>query len=276
MTNRLPALPIVACCLVFLAECCSASNSRPPATPDRRLFPDASGSLPDGQVLSTETVLDLNDLKTNPTPYAWFDFKPNVKKLILAGAPETQHVAILWYTIAEGGVGLHYHSKTESVYVIDGTQTDAKGVYPTGTVYFNPPGSGHKITHSTGFFVLAYASPPDFKNTTLIGEYTPVRIDTGAPDLTSLYPVKESKSGVRIFPVPLVDAGGMSAAFVEITSSADYVYVGNYLLVVKGSCEIQGATFAKDWLVVGRTVKPRPYKIAASKHSSCLAMGVSF
>ena len=104
---------------------------------------------------SAETVLDVDDVKTNPDPYDWFDFKPNVKKLILAGAPETQHVAILWYTITEGAVGLHYHAKTESVFVIDGTQTDGKGVYPTGTVYFNPPGSGHEIMHSSGFFLLA-------------------------------------------------------------------------------------------------------------------------
>ena len=106
---------------------------------------DAGADATDAQGLSTETVLDLNDVKTNPAPYDWFDFKPNVKKLILAGAPETQHVAILWYTITEGAVALHYHAKTESVFVIDGTQTDAKGVYPTGTVYFNPPGSGHEI-----------------------------------------------------------------------------------------------------------------------------------
>ncbi|HTV22992.1 MAG TPA: cupin domain-containing protein, partial [Polyangiaceae bacterium] len=96
-----------------------------------------------------KTVLDLVDVKSNPENYEWFDFRPNVKKLILSGAAETEHVAILWYTVVDGSVGLHLHSKTESVYVIDGTQTDAKGVYPTGTVYFNPPGSGHAISDSS-------------------------------------------------------------------------------------------------------------------------------
>src|SRR3954452_14402017 len=112
--------------------------------------------------LSTATAFDLADVKANPGSYEFMDFKTNVKKLILAGAPETEHIAILWYTVTDGGVGLHYHAKTESVYVIDGTQTDAKGTYPTGTVYFNPPGSGHQITDSSGFFVLAYAAPPHF------------------------------------------------------------------------------------------------------------------
>src|SRR6187402_676700 len=88
-------------------------------------------------ISTSSTVLDLTDVKTNPSGYEWFDFRPNVMKLILSGAAETEHVAILWYTVTDGAVGLHYHSKTESVYAIEGTQTDAKGVYPTQTVYFN-------------------------------------------------------------------------------------------------------------------------------------------
>jgi hypothetical protein len=249
---------IVACTLVFVAACSSANDST------------------DAPLMSSATVLDLTDLKTNPSAYEWFDFKPNVKKLILSGAAETEHVAILWYTTMAGGVGLHYHAKTESVYVIDGTQTDAKGAYPTETVYFNPPGSGHEITDSTGFFILAYAAPPDFANTALIGEYTPVRIDTGAADLTSLYPFEDKKTGVRVFTAPLDGMGGMSAELVEITSSADYDYKGNYLLVLKGSCDIDGMTFGKDMLVVPKTIEPQPYTVSASKNSSCLAMGVSF
>src|ERR1700712_5738755 len=88
---------------------------------------DDGGSDDDGggPAVSTKTVLDLTDVKTNPDKYTWFDFRPNIKKLILAGAAETEHIAILWYTVMDGGVALHYHSKTESVYVIDGTQTDA-------------------------------------------------------------------------------------------------------------------------------------------------------
>ena len=95
-------------------------------------------------------MLDLGDVTANPTHYEWFDFRPNVKKLILSGAPETQHVAILWYTVADGRVPLHRHAKTEAVYVIDGAQTDGKGSYAKGTIYFNPPGSGHEIKDSSG------------------------------------------------------------------------------------------------------------------------------
>jgi ChrR Cupin-like domain len=229
------------------------------------------------QVPSEKTVLDLDDVKTNPAAYEWFDFRPNLEKLILSGAAETEHVAILWYTIADGSVGLHYHSKTESVYVIDGTQTDAKGVYPTGTVYFNPPGSGHQIMDSTGFFILAYASPPDFASTDLIQEYTPVRIDTAGADLMSAYAFEQKAEGIRTFSVPLNSAGGMSAEFIEVTSPADrHEYVGNYLLVLGGACDIDGATRGTQTLVVAKTVEPESFDVSAPSGATCRGMGVSF
>lgn len=226
--------------------------------------------------LASSTVLDVNDVKTTPEPYAWFDFRPNVKKLILAGEAETEHIAILWYTVTDGGVGLHYHSKTESVYVIDGTQTDAKGVYTDGTVYFNPPGSGHQITNSSGFFILAYAAPPDFANTSLIEEYTPVRIDTTAADLTTTYDFTDKGAGIQSYAVPLAALGGLQAELIETSSAEAYAYEGNYLLVLKGSCDIEGVPLAAGKLVVAKTIVPQPYALSASTGSTCLAMGVSF
>jgi hypothetical protein len=231
----------------------------------------------DVQAPSSKTVLDLVDVKTNPAGYEWFDFRPNVKKLILSGAAETEHVAILWYTVADGSVGLHFHSKTESVYVIDGTQTDAKGSYPTGTVYFNPPGSGHAISGSSGFFILAYASPPDFANTASIGEYTPLRIDTADPELKSKYAFEPQAAGVWMFQPALDASGGMSGAFLELTSSEGaHTYDGNYLLVLDGACDIDGISREAQRLVVAKTIEPQPFRIAATGQSSCLALGLSF
>jgi hypothetical protein len=264
--NHLQALPFLAAVLACTAACSSDDDST-----------DMTPELPDLEGLSTKTELDLNDVKTNPEGYEWFDFRPNVQKLILSGAAETEHVAILWYTVTDGAVGLHYHSKTESVYVIDGTQTDAKGVYPTGTVYFNPPGSGHQISDSSGFFVLAYASPPDFMSTDLIEEYTPVRIDTADPELMSSYPLADDETGMRTFDVPLDTAGGMSGKFIEVTAAdLDYEYVGNYVLVLEGSCDIEGKAFGPQMLVVAKELAPEPFNVAASAGGSCLAMGVSF
>ncbi len=230
----------------------------------------------DVRVLRAKTVLDLADLTEDPSGYGWFDFRPDVQKLILSGAAETEHVAILWYTVPDGSVGLHLHSKTESVYVIDGTQTDAKGVYPTGTVYFNPPGSGHQIMDSSGFFLLAYASPPDFAGTALSSEYTPLRIDTSAPDAMEEYPW-ERQGGTRTFALPLDAAGGMSGKLIEITRAGDRsLYEGNYVLVLAGRCVIEGVPLGEQSLVVAKTVEPESFVLAAQSGGSCLAMGVSF
>jgi hypothetical protein len=267
------------------AACDSSDDSNKP-TADAALATDAEvaadaadssdAGASDAEPPSSMAVLDLDDVKTNPTDYEWFDFRPNVQKLILAGAAETEHIAILWYTTTNGGVGLHYHSKTESVYVVDGTQTDGKGIYPTGALYFNPPGSGHQITDSSGFFLLAYAAPPDFMNTALIGEYTPVRIDTTSDDFSSMYAFEKKKDGVRVFATPLAGEGGMSAEFIELASAKQYDYTGNYVLVLQGTCEIEGTEYGKNMLVVTKTVDPEPYDLAAPKGDSCLALGVSF
>lgn len=223
-------------------------------------------------------LLDLDDVKTNPDQekYEWFDFRPNVKKLILAGAAETEHIAILWYTVEDGEVGLHYHASTESVYVIEGTQTDAKGDYPTGTVYFNPPGSGHAISDSSGFFLLAYSSPPDFMSTDLIEEYTPVRIDTTLDDLTTAYEFSDAQDGVSTYPVPIDAEGGLTAELLSITSSETYAFTGNYLLVLRGSCDVEDQTLGSNMLVVAKTLEPESYAVTASEDSECLAMGLSF
>jgi hypothetical protein len=227
-----------------------------------------------GPAGATKTVLDLTHVKDNPDAYEWFDFRPNVKKLILAGAAETEHVAILWYTVADGGVALHYHSKTESVYVIDGTQTDDKDSYPSGTVYFNPPGSGHAIRDSSGFFLLAYASPPDFMKTDLIESYTPVRIDTRA-DLKSEYTFEEKKTGVTTFAPDLEASGGMSALFVSSSSSEPYTVKANYLTVIKGACLIDGKASKAGTLAVAKAVAPETFELAADG-GECLVLSVSF
>lgn len=225
---------------------------------------------------ASKMVLDLGDVAANPAHYTWFDFRPNVKKLILAGAPETEHVAILWYTVPDGRVGLHRHPKTESVYVIDGAQTDGKGTYGKGTVYFNPPGSGHEIKDSSGFFLLAYAAAPDFKNTSELTPYTPVRIDTTDPTTMRGAAVAPAGSGVRTLDVALDGSGGMSARWIELTLQDDrYEYVGNYLLVLDGSCQVGEATLGKQSLAVTPGVTPESFQLAAAA-GPCRALGVSF
>lgn len=241
----------------------------PESTPPSELYDGDTG-------LSRSTIVDLSDLTTHPENYDFFTFRPNVEKLILSGAPDTQHISILWYTIPNGSVGLHYHAMTESVYAIAGTQSDAKGVYPTGSLYFNPPGSGHAISDSSGFFILAYAAPPDFANTNLIQDYTPVQINTMDPDLETRYPFEAVQGGVSVYTLPLDPSGGMSSQFIKSTSLDSYEYTGNYLLVLRGSCMIDGTVFNPNMLVVATTIETQAYNISATEGQDCLALGLAF
>lgn len=232
--------------------------------------------------LNNSIIVELNDLTTNPNNYDFFTFRPNLEKLILSGSADAEHISILWYTIPDGTVGEHYHAMTEAVFTIDGTQRDAKGVYPTGSLYFNPPGSRHEISQSTGFFILAYASPPDFAGNNLIEEYTPIQINTAVSDLASLFPFENKYSfeheqdGLWIYDVPLDPRGGISSQFIKSTSSQSYQYQGNYLLVLKGSCYIDGSIFHEKMLVVATTVEAQSYEVSADENCGCLVLGLSF
>ncbi|NJL46948.1 MAG: hypothetical protein HC929_04900 [Leptolyngbyaceae cyanobacterium SM2_5_2] len=172
------------------------------------------------------------------------------------------------------GAALPFHDR--SCLHHQGSQTDAKGAYPTGSLYFNPPGSGHELSASSGFFLLAYASPPNFANTDLIQDYTPVHIDTAVPDLTALYPFEAAQAGISLYTVPLDPTGGISSQFIKSTSSESHGYVGNYLLILEGSCTIDGTRFYKDMLIVATTVNPQSYQISVTKGQTCLALGLSF
>jgi hypothetical protein len=61
-----------------------------------------------------------------------------------------------------------------------------------------------------------------------------------------------------------------------LTSSDTHEYTGNYVLVLEGSCDVNGATLAKDTLIVAKELEPYAFAVTASDDSSCLAMGVSF
>jgi anti-sigma factor ChrR (cupin superfamily) len=132
--------------------CSSCGSHAPPPAPVR--VEATQGAEPSGPDLSQATVIKLADMRAKPADYAWFQFKPGVKKLILSGTPDSRHVSVLWYGYEgqAGSVPLHYHAQTESIFVIDGAQTDAKGTYGKGSFYFNPPGSGHDISNSSGLF----------------------------------------------------------------------------------------------------------------------------
>ncbi|MDF1691268.1 MAG: cupin domain-containing protein [Zhongshania sp.] len=224
--------------------------------------------------ITQSTVIDLSDLRANTASYEWFDFKHGLKKLILSGTPDSQHVSILWYWYEDkmGTVPLHYHAKTESIYVIDGSQTDDKGDYPKGSFYFNPPSSGHDIRNSRGLFLLSYAAPPDFKHTDAIQEYNNTIIDA---DYSKL-PFATCGKLSNCYKVPLNKDGGMSSIFASLSGDEQWHTQANALLLLSGSCSVDNQSVASDTLIVAKATAPIPYIVSAAKDASCIAFSLSF
>lgn len=225
--------------------------------------------------LTPSLSVDLSDLTAHPECYDFFPFRPGLNKLILYGAADTAHISILWYATASR-VGLHYHAMTEAVYVITGQQRDEQGGYPTGSLYFNPPGSGHAISESWGFFLLVYAAPPDFANTGHIQPYSPIQFNAASLGDEVAYPFEAVRAGVKIYRVPLQPGGGLEAQLIKSASPDHYHYTGHCLLVLKGNCQINGTSFEAGMLVVAASSEARPYAIRAADDGMCLLLGLAF
>lgn len=250
-----------------------AMASNPPNAPP----PDAAIAAHEADAgLYHSTLIDLTQLIATPENYDFFTFRPHVKKLMLSGAADTKHISILWYVGPDGRVGRHFHGMTEAVYAIAGTQTDDQGVYATGSLCFNPPGSSHDISASSGFFILAYASPPDFDHPAAVEDFSPIHIDTTEPDLATRYPCTVRQDGVCVYDIPLDPAGGMSAQLIHSTTLESYAYDGNYLLVLEGRCCIDGMHCDPQMLVVANTVAPQSYHVRAVAGQACFVFGLSF
>ena len=57
-------------------------------------------------------------------------------------------------------VPLHRHPGYEHVFVLEGSQSDANGRYPAGSLLISPPGSSHAIVSEEGCIVLVVWERP--------------------------------------------------------------------------------------------------------------------
>jgi hypothetical protein len=250
--------------------CGARTGSEPPA---HAALPSAplAGSAATSD-LSDSTVVELATLRAKTAEFAWFQFKPGVKKLILSGTPDSRHVSVLWYGYEgkPGLVPLHYHDKTETIFVIDGTQTDSKGTYEKGSFYFNPPGSGHAISDSSGLFLLTYAAPPDFQRTADIAAYEHVVVGADYARL----PLTSCDDGSQCYVPPLARDGGLRSRFVKLRTSP-VTLTANVVLVLQGACVVRGQALQADTLVVHKSSEPGRYQVAASG-AECLLHEMAF
>lgn len=83
-------------------------------------------------------------------------FRPGVDicRLWSSEADGTGPVWALLRYAPGAGVPEHVHSGLETIIVLEGTQSDERGTYGTGTVVCNPAGSRHRVWSESGCVVL--------------------------------------------------------------------------------------------------------------------------
>lgn len=62
-------------------------------------------------------------------------------------------VALLRYAPGSS-VPEHQHTGLETIYVLEGSQSDERGTYPVGSLVLNPEGSRHSVWSDAGCVVL--------------------------------------------------------------------------------------------------------------------------
>lgn len=75
---------------------------------------------------------------------------------IHAGPPD---VALLRYAPG-ASVPAHYHPDLETILVLEGTQSDERGTYPSGSLVLNPAGTSHRVWSDDGCVVLIQWTMP--------------------------------------------------------------------------------------------------------------------
>lgn len=75
---------------------------------------------------------------------------------LMAGEPA---VALLRYAPG-ASVPHHRHIGLETIYVLDGCQSDERGDYDRGSIVLNPPGSSHSVWSRDGCVVLIQWDQP--------------------------------------------------------------------------------------------------------------------
>lgn len=98
---------------------------------------------------------------------AFVPFRPGVEIAPIYGmtedgeplSPETPAAAFLRYA-AGAEVPHHRHPGYEHIFVLEGSQRDARGFYARGSCLVSPPGSSHSVTSDEGCLVLAIWNQP--------------------------------------------------------------------------------------------------------------------
>ena len=92
----------------------------------------------------------------------WEDLRPGVEVQFLHRALGEPIAALLRYQPG-ATVPVHRHTGVEFIYVLQGSQRDADGVYAAGSFKVNLPGTAHDLISDDGCVVLiVWQSPVEF------------------------------------------------------------------------------------------------------------------
>jgi anti-sigma factor ChrR (cupin superfamily) len=93
----------------------------------------------------------------------WEVLRDGVDILRLAGDPKSGPSAALLRYRPGARVPRHLHPGFEVIYVVSGSQADARGRYPAGTLVVNPRGLEHEVWSDEGCVVLiVWEQPVEF------------------------------------------------------------------------------------------------------------------
>ncbi len=108
----------------------------------------------------SQAFADLLQRAAEPDRLSWETLRPGVEFHALYGKPGMGPAAALLRYAPGAGVPEHRHSDYEHILVLQGSQRDADGHYPAGTLLVSPPGSRHAVVSDEGCVVLAIWSAP--------------------------------------------------------------------------------------------------------------------
>jgi anti-sigma factor ChrR (cupin superfamily) len=95
-----------------------------------------------------------------PERFKWEPFRPGVEiSRIYGGESGASSAALLRYA-AGASVPRHVHGGHEHIIVLQGSQRDEHGSYPTGSMLVHRPGTNHRVESPEGCIVLAIWERP--------------------------------------------------------------------------------------------------------------------
>jgi anti-sigma factor ChrR (cupin superfamily) len=102
---------------------------------------------------------DLLALAKNPD-FRWEPMRPGIEMHWLYGDPRSGPSAAVLRYAPGAQLPHHEHTGHEHIFVLEGSQVDARGTYAAPCFVVNPPGTGHDVHSPDGCLVLVIWERP--------------------------------------------------------------------------------------------------------------------